>query len=458
MRINDLISENNVELDEKAQGMLSRMGNKLLKKMPGQMGANADVRLQIGDEANALQKDYYRYLAGTKQQPTSDNVLAFLRKRGYPTGNVEKLIGVETTSSKVGKAVGKGAVNVAKGVKAAASGIADLGKAAVDGAKAGMAAQDNKQGPQADAPKAEPTQQVAAPKQDIAAANADRSQNAAPAPQAAKPAPDKSAEQPTKAVPSGDGIKIAAAKKKPSGNVQPKIAAGESVDYTIEALMEKLSGGQLDKIFMLAVQDAVRRDYGGEKVDTGTGSAPEGDNSFFGGVKKGADAAKDTPTAASKPEPAADEPEQEAPAEPKYKAGDVVTWKNKNDQDVKAYVIHANDKEIEYAQSVAGQRHSKLPLDAHPELKVIDNQPQAAKALLQKFPEPQLIKQTAPQPTQSDTSQSGAAVKDNGQQQTQPAQDQKVGATPSQQPLPTNVKNILDKLTQAEKSSLLGML
>ena len=267
MRLNEILIEQ--QLDEKPQGMLSRLGNKLKSFVPGETGDKAKGNLEVGKEANWLRKQFSTYLGKVGKPASPQLVIDFLRKNNYPTGDAEQEMTKVTKGQKVGKAAGavakgatdavKGAVGgVAKGVGAVGKGIADVAKGAVAGAKD---------------------------------ANADPKQD----PNAQKQ-PDATAQKQPEANPDNDlAIKGGKGKKLVPPSEQNKTMQASSIDWSEaefifenDAAAVSLTGGQLDNIFMAAVRQAIARDEGGQK-DTGTGVAPA--DAQQGGLKGAAQSA-----------------------------------------------------------------------------------------------------------------------------------------------------------------------
>lgn len=255
MRLNEILVETE-RLDEKPMGFLKKMGNKALAKMGS---AKAAGRLEAGEEANMMRKEFMKFL-GTQDKgegATPEMVLNWLAKNGYPTDGAKEAMKKITTGAKVGQAagaaaagaakgVGKVAGAVGKGVAAVGKGVADIAKGAVAGAK--------------DA-NADPNAQNTAPDNTQAPTN---TQN----PAQKEPNPD-------------DAVKIKGAGQKkivpPSGN---KVAVNQSIDFSsVGTLMEGLSSGQLDDVFKAAVADAIARDEGGQAKGSDTnfdGQAAQG--------------------------------------------------------------------------------------------------------------------------------------------------------------------------------------
>ena len=266
MRLNEILVETD-RLDEKPMGFLKKMGNKALAKLGSDKAAG---RLEAGDEANMMKKEFMKFL-GTQDKgegATPDMVLKWLANNGYPTDGAKEAMKKVTTGAKVGQAAGAAAAGAAKGVGAVAKGLAKgvgaVGKGVADIAKGAVAgAKDATADPKAD-PNAEKPQPQAQP-------------------QAQKTEPNPNDAVQTKSL----------GKKKvvpPSGN---KVIANQSIDFTnIGTLMEGLTGGQLDAVFAAAVQDAIARDAGGQAKGSDTnfdGQAAAGGLKGFGrGLATGA--------------------------------------------------------------------------------------------------------------------------------------------------------------------------
>lgn len=235
MRINELVTEQ--QLDEKPMGFLSKMGNKAMAAVGSD---TAKGNLQSGEEANKLKKDFKFFLGQSRQKAEPGVVIDFLKKQGYPTKGAEEEMRKITTSQKVGQAVGTGAKlagqgakavgsAVAKGAKAVAKTAGEIGAGAVAGAKA------------------------VKQRQDIAKTGAEQQKQANPK--------------------------------------QAQLQLN-SVQWNREALLEALSGGQLDAVFLRAVGDKYARDAGGADAQGDAKSNPQGvqkggAGGFMAGLKKG---------------------------------------------------------------------------------------------------------------------------------------------------------------------------
>ena len=83
MRINQLLNEQ--RLDEKPMGILSKAGNTIMSKFGS---GKASGKLATGDIANKMHKEYETYLGQSGEEPSNENILAFLKFKKYPTQNV----------------------------------------------------------------------------------------------------------------------------------------------------------------------------------------------------------------------------------------------------------------------------------------------------------------------------------------------------------------------------------
>ena len=97
MRITDILTESQQrEVTEAPQGMFKRAGLGIASKLGSQ---KATGKLQSGDLANTLNKEYMRFVGQTASKfgnkPTEETLYAFLQKKGYPTQAVKQLIDKE---------------------------------------------------------------------------------------------------------------------------------------------------------------------------------------------------------------------------------------------------------------------------------------------------------------------------------------------------------------------------
>lgn len=86
MKVKDLIVEN--KIDEAPMGALKTFGLTSLS----QVSPTASGKLQSGTMANQLSADFKEYLGKTGQEAEPDIVLAFLKSKGIPTDSAEKII------------------------------------------------------------------------------------------------------------------------------------------------------------------------------------------------------------------------------------------------------------------------------------------------------------------------------------------------------------------------------
>ena len=264
MRLNEILIEQ--QLDEKPQGMLSRLANKAKSFVPGTTGAKAKGNLEVGKEANWLKKQFDVYLGKIGKPPSPQVVIDFLRKNNYPTGDAEQEMTKVTKGQKVGAAAGAATKGVGKTIGAVAKGVTDVAKGAAGGVQKTLKT-INKVNPN------------------------DATDTKAPDPNAAT---DTKAPDPN-AAGTDNNLQIKGGKKKivpPSE--QNKQVVNQSIDWSKATFIFEndaavsLSGGQLDNIFMAAVRQAIARDEGGQ-TDTGTGVAPA--NAQQGGIKGAAQGA-----------------------------------------------------------------------------------------------------------------------------------------------------------------------
>ena len=263
MRLNEILIEQ--QLDEKPMGFLSKLGNKAMATVGSKKAAG---KLETGKEANWLKDQFMTFLGKIGKEAEPQTVIDFLKRNNYPTAGAERAMSQLTTGQKVGQAIGKGVAALGgaaiDGAKSVAGGVADIAKGAVAGAKAATAA------PAAQAPEKIPSQTDAAP-----AANKTTS----------------TTDNPNAPTASDEPLKVSGVKKKKKIVAPAAIAA--SIDFSnTGSIMEALSSGQLDNVFLAAVQDAIARDEGGASVG-GTGTAPTdvaqgGAKGFAQGVAKGA--------------------------------------------------------------------------------------------------------------------------------------------------------------------------
>lgn len=91
MKIDDLIVEKTQTLSEKPLGTLGKLGNKVASAFGS---GKAQGRLETGNIANQLRKEFDVYVGKTGQEPTGEIVLGFLKSKGYPTAGAANAIGI----------------------------------------------------------------------------------------------------------------------------------------------------------------------------------------------------------------------------------------------------------------------------------------------------------------------------------------------------------------------------
>ena len=91
MKIDDLIVEKTQTLSEKPLGTLGKLGNKVASAFGS---GKAQGRLETGNIANQLRKEFDVYVGKTGQAPTGEIVLGFLKSKGYPTAGAANAIGI----------------------------------------------------------------------------------------------------------------------------------------------------------------------------------------------------------------------------------------------------------------------------------------------------------------------------------------------------------------------------
>jgi hypothetical protein len=337
----------------------------------------ATGRLQSGKEANELKKQFQIFLGQSRQKAEPEVLIKWLATKGYPTKGAEAEMQKATTGQVIGKALGKGVKAVGKGIAAVGKGAANVAKGAVAGAKA-----------------------------------------ANPAPVAVDKNFDKTQRM---------------------GNFGKVGMQTASVDFTNkDSIMEALSGGQLDNIFLRAVGDKYAQQGGVSKK--GTGSAPadaqqggalgvpgaiDGVKQGFTGDKPAAAGATDASTAStagSKPQAV------QTPAAPTNPA--------KQEPDNTAAPAATNAPQA--------QTPANTTAPAEPQAQANTTPPKAAAPAAQTPAEPKAAATDAPQ----------AQAEPEAEPTTQAAPK---AAAPAVQ-LPKDIQTQIDKLDAKQKQELLGML
>jgi hypothetical protein len=232
MKISDILLES-TQVQEAPMGMLSKLGNKALSKLGS--GA-AQGKLETGDHANQLKKEFQRYLGRTGGTAEVDAVLAFLKSKGIPTQGAETAIKNTPSAGDQLKASGQ---KIIGGVKAAGGAVAGaaktLGKGVADVAKGAV------QGAQAELGKQTPADQA------TAAVKGTSDPAAATQAPPAKPQTGGKVAGQVSQTPNAQRLRVQRAAKKTLPT--QKLAAG---------VYEALAGNQLDAAFLAAAQDAAR--------------------------------------------------------------------------------------------------------------------------------------------------------------------------------------------------------
>ena len=354
----------------------------------------ATGRLQSGKEANELKKQFQIFLGQSRQKAEPEVLIKWLATKGYPTKGAEAEMQKATTGQVIGKALGKGVKAVGKGIAAVGKGAANVAKGAVAGAKA-----------------------------------------ANPAPVAVDKNFDKTQRM---------------------GNFGKVGMQTASVDFTNkDSIMEALSGGQLDNIFLRAVGDKYAQQGGVSKK--GTGSAPadaqqggalgvpgaiDGVKQGFTGDKPAAAGGTDAstaPTAGSKPQAV------QTPAAPTNPA--------KQEPDNTAAPAATNAPQA--------QTPANTTAPAEPQAQANTTPPKAAAPAAQTPAEPKAATTDAPQ-TPAEPKAAAPAATDAPQAQAEPEAEPTTQAAPKAAApavqLPKDIQTQIDKLDAKQKQELLGML
>ena len=80
------------DLNEAPMSLLKTMGQKVLSKVPGSIGAKAQGSLDAGRVANDWKKQYMTFLGQTGESPTTDNLKVFLKKLGLSDKLIQRNI------------------------------------------------------------------------------------------------------------------------------------------------------------------------------------------------------------------------------------------------------------------------------------------------------------------------------------------------------------------------------
>lgn len=246
MKISDILVES-VKVQEAPMGVLSKLGNRAMSALGS---GTAQGKLDSGQRANQLKKEFQRYLGQTGGTAEVDTVLAFLKSKGLPTKAAATAIKNTPSAGDQLKATGQ---KIIGGVKAAGSAVAGaaktVGKGVADVAKGAV------QGAQAELGKQTPADQATA-------AVKGTSQPTATAAQAepAKPHTGGKVAGQVSQTPNAQRLRVQRAAKKPTAQPQ-KLAA---------SIYEALAGNQLDAAFLAAAQEAAKMNVEPTAANTNT--------------------------------------------------------------------------------------------------------------------------------------------------------------------------------------------
>ena len=88
MRFNEIIVESK-KVNEAPMGMMSRAGRGIAAKLGHRKSKGM---LDTGNTANAVRGEYDEYLGQTGEQPSAENVIAFLHHKGWPTQGAAQVL------------------------------------------------------------------------------------------------------------------------------------------------------------------------------------------------------------------------------------------------------------------------------------------------------------------------------------------------------------------------------
>lgn len=235
MKISDILVES-VKVQEAPMGVLSKLGNRAMSALGS---GTAQGKLDSGQRANQLKKEFQRYLGQTGGAAEVDTVLAFLKSKGLPTNAAATAIKNTPSAGDQLKATGQKIIGA---VKSAGKGVADVAKGAVQGAQAELGKQT--------------------PADQATAAVKGTSQPTATAAQAepAKPHTGGKVAGQVSQTPNAQRLRVQRAAKKPTAQPQ-KLAA---------SIYEALAGNQLDAAFLAAAQEAAKMNVEPTAANTNT--------------------------------------------------------------------------------------------------------------------------------------------------------------------------------------------
>lgn len=119
------------DINEAPMGMLNRMAQKVVSKVPGGAGLKAQGKLETGKVANQWKRDYMKYLGRVGQKADTENLKAFFKSLGMSDQDAVSIVGESAlieralTGGEIDKAIlkaaqrGAGQVNVGAAPSAA---------------------------------------------------------------------------------------------------------------------------------------------------------------------------------------------------------------------------------------------------------------------------------------------------------------------------------------------------
>lgn len=226
MKISDILVESK-QIQEAPMGVLSKLGNRAMSALGS---GTAQGKLDTGQRANQLKKEFQRYLGQTGGAAEVDTVLAFLKSKGLPTKAAATAIKNTPSAGDQLKATGQKIIGA---VKSAGKGVADVAKGAVQGAKAELG---------------KSTAQPAADQATAAVKGTSQPTATAAQAQPAKPHTGGKIAGQVSQTPNAQRLRVQRAAKKPTAQPQ-KLAA---------SIYEALAGNQLDAAFLAAAQEAAK--------------------------------------------------------------------------------------------------------------------------------------------------------------------------------------------------------
>lgn len=82
------------DLNEAPMGIINRLGQKVLSKVPGSIGARAQGKLDTGNVANQWRKEFVTYLGRVGQaNPSTETLSGFLKAKGFSDEDIKSVVG-----------------------------------------------------------------------------------------------------------------------------------------------------------------------------------------------------------------------------------------------------------------------------------------------------------------------------------------------------------------------------